>query len=127
MMDLVTATHQILKEALPAIAPLGTGAVSKAGGIAAEGLWTWLKSKLTTAGAVEAVQMVELSPTNQTRLDLLRIQIQLAAEENAAFREELLKRCSELGGVHQTVQTAHATGGSTINQISGSGNNVNKR
>src|SRR5712691_4795955 len=95
-MDLVQATHQILQAIQPALGPIGTGAATKVGGLAAENAWNWIKSKLTSPGAPEAIQSLERAPSNDTAQQMVRLYIQQTAEKDAAFREELLTRCADL-------------------------------
>jgi hypothetical protein len=117
MIDLVQTTHQIIQAIQPVLGPVGAGAAGKAGGIAAESAWNWIKSKLTSAGATEAVHALEQTPTDDTAQKMVQLYIQQAAERDAAFREELLKRCAELVPASTRVQNATASGGSTVVQV----------
>ena len=117
MMELVQAIHEITQAIQPVLGPVGAGAAGKAGGIAAESAWNWIKSKLTSAGATEAVHALEQAPTDGTAQKMVELYIQQAAERDAVFREELLKRCDELVPASTRVQNATASGGSAVVQV----------
>jgi hypothetical protein len=48
---------------------------------------------------------------------MVELYIQQAAERDAVFREELLRRCAELASAGPRVQNATASGGSTVVQV----------
>ena len=120
MMDLVQATHQILQAIQPALGPMGAAAATKVGGAAAESVWNWIKSKLTSPGATEAIQSLEKAPANDTAQKMLQLYIQQAAESDAAFREELFAHCERLAAASQPSQTAIVSGAGSAIQVSDS-------
>ena len=98
-------------------------AFERSGETLAEGVLGLLERKLTRPAAREALQDLAEKPGQADRQAALRVQLQKALEGDPKLAAELNKR---LGiGEHVTqIQTATASGHSTVTQIQGSHNTV---
>jgi hypothetical protein len=97
--------------------------MTAAGGkIAAETVWNFLKGKFTKPAASGALEEVEQAPQNNTKWEVLKLQIKSALEEDDNFRKEL-EALLPKGVVEKAVtQTANNIGDNNItSQLSGSG------
>jgi hypothetical protein len=112
--------------AAAAVAAVGAFAKSAAEGVAATGrkVWDWIKAKVSETDAA-MVAAVEAAPEKHTTQDRIVVLLKDLLHEDPAAAKELRDLLGGEAGV-QAVLTATATGGSTVNQIVGSGNTIGK-
>ncbi len=89
-------------------------------------LYNFLKTKLTSPGASEALTKLEQTPDQQNRQDLFRLTLEEALVDNVQLRDELaalLERLAPEGD--RTMQTANVSGNeNAVAQVAGTGNSV---
>ena len=118
MVALAQTAHEFLQAVLPALTPIASTAASRVAVAVAEDAWKWLKSKLTSPGATEALQNLEHANADVVAQQMVQLYIQQAAAQDQTFREELMSRLTALVPASTVTQNAVASGGSKVIQVS---------
>jgi hypothetical protein len=89
-------------------------------------LYNFLKTKLTSSGASEALRKLEQTPDQPNRQSLFRLTLEDVLVDDPQFRDELAALLEKLAPeARGTTQTANVVGNeNAVAQVSGSGNSV---
>jgi hypothetical protein len=129
MIDPATLAMTVVTCLVPFFTEAGKAVAKRVGDAATDKtvqLYNFLKTKLISPGASEALTKLEKTPDQQNRQNLFRLTLEEALADDAQLRDELaalLERLSpEAGG---TTQTANVMGNeNAAAQVTGSGNSV---
>jgi hypothetical protein len=129
MIDPATLATTAVACLVPFLTEAGKAVAKRVGDAATDKtvqLYNFLKTKLTSPGASEALTKLEKTPDQQKRQDLFRLTLEETLVDDAKFRDELAALLQALapqaGGV---TQTATVVGNENeVAQVSGTGNTV---
>lgn len=120
------------QEALAALTPYLLWTAGKAAGAgvteATKDLYALVKKSFAgKPAAAEALEAAQAEPEDATTLEILKLQIQKAAERDEEFRRGLQNALVVAGVGSDVQQTADVSGsGNKVAQVSGGGNTVNQ-
>ncbi|MBI3246826.1 MAG: hypothetical protein HYZ50_09990 [Deltaproteobacteria bacterium] len=129
MIDPATLAATAVTCLVPFLTEAGKAVAKRVGDAATDKtvqLYTFLKSKLTSPGASEALAKLEKTPDEADRQTLFRLTLKDVLVDDPQFREELAVLLKALAPATSGVtQSAHVVGNENeVVQVSGAGNTV---
>jgi hypothetical protein len=98
-MDPATLTATALAVALPYLLALGKEAAKGAAGEAGKSVWSWMKGKLTTDAAKQAVKELESDPNDADNRKLLEATLSKHLRSNPQALNELTALLQQVGAI----------------------------